>query len=144
MRLTSGSSRPKSADVKGVTVLHASTTVRGDVETEGVLRVDGRLEGSIVRAESVVLGAGGAIVGDVSARQIIVGGTIQGNVSAGTKLEIQPTGIVTGDIRTVSIVIHEGGVVRGQIMVATEASTQGSAAVADDRRPPVALVAKGR
>ena len=92
-------------------------SVHGDVETEGALRIDGRLEGSIRRADLIVVGQGATIVGDVTAREVIVGGAVTGNIFAAQRTELQSTGIVAGDIRSAAILIHEGGVVQGRLYI---------------------------
>src|SRR5438093_10955387 len=81
----------------GCRVLDAQFSVRGDVETDGTLRVDGRLDGSIRRADIVVIGEGATVVGDISAREVIVGGSVQGNVTATTRIELQPPSVDTGN-----------------------------------------------
>lgn len=101
----------------GYSVLDAQLTVRGDIETEGSLRVDGRLEGSILRAEVVMIGAGATIVGSVQAKEVIVGGTVQGNVLASGRVELQKTATVSGDIESGTIFIQEGGAVLGRLAV---------------------------
>ncbi len=92
-------------------------TVSGDVETDGALRVDGRLEGTIRRADLVVVGEGSSVVGDISAREVIVGGAVTGNIYAEQRTELQSSGIVAGDIRSAAILIHEGGVVQGRLYI---------------------------
>jgi cytoskeletal protein CcmA (bactofilin family) len=92
-------------------------TVAGDVETDGALRVDGRLEGSIRRADLVVVGEGSSVVGDITAREVIVGGAVTGNIFASQRTELQSSGIVAGDIRSAAILIHEGGVVQGRLYI---------------------------
>jgi cytoskeletal protein CcmA (bactofilin family) len=101
----------------GYSVLDAQLTIRGDIETEGTLRVDGRLDGSIRRADIVVIGTGASVNGDISAREVIVGGSVQGNVTATTRIELQPSAVVTGDIDAGAIMIHEGCVVQGRLTV---------------------------
>ncbi len=101
----------------GYSVLDAQLTMRGDIETDGSLRVDGRLEGSIVRAEVVMIGAGATIVGNVHAKEVIVGGAVQGNVLAAGRVELQKTATVTGDIESGTIFIQEGGAVHGRLTV---------------------------
>ena len=91
-------------------VFDSHISISGDVETDGALRVDGRLEGSILRADLIVIGEGASIVGDVTAREVIVGGAVTGNIFASQRTELQSTGIVAGDIRSAAILIHEGGV----------------------------------
>jgi cytoskeletal protein CcmA (bactofilin family) len=98
-------------------VLDAHITVSGDVETDGALRVDGRLEGSIHRADIVVVGEGASVVGDINAREVIVGGAVTGNIFAAQRTELQSSGIVAGDIRSAAILVHEGGVVQGRLYI---------------------------
>jgi cytoskeletal protein CcmA (bactofilin family) len=92
-------------------------SVSGDVETEGALRIDGRLEGTIRRADLIVVGQGATVVGDITAREVIVGGAVTGNIFAAQRTELQSTGIVAGDIRSAAILIHEGGVVQGRLYI---------------------------
>ena len=98
-------------------VLDSHITVSGDLETDGALRIDGRLEGTILRADLIVVGEGASIVGDINAREVIVGGSVTGNIFASQRTELQSTGIVAGDIRSAAILIHEGGVVQGRLYI---------------------------
>ena len=112
----------------GYSVLDANLSLTGDVETDGTLRVDGRLEGSIRRADVVVLGTGASVVGDICAREVIVGGTVHGNVTATERAELQPSAVVTGDIEAGAIMIHEGCAVSGRLSVNPEAMKERVAA----------------
>lgn len=109
-------SKPASGS-KGYSLLDAPLSVTGDLETTGSLRIEGKLEGSILGADSVVVGVGSRIAGDVHARELIVGGTITGNVHASERVELQATAVVTGDVHTGSILVQEGGVVNGRVLM---------------------------
>jgi cytoskeletal protein CcmA (bactofilin family) len=98
-------------------VLDSHISVNGDLETDGALRIDGRIEGTIHRADLIVIGEGASVVGDVTAREVIVGGAVTGNIFAQQRTELQSTGIVAGDIRSAAILIHEGGVVQGRLYI---------------------------
>src|SRR2546428_9215332 len=98
-------------------VLDSHISVSGDLETDGALRIDGRLEGSIHKADLIVIGQGASVVGDVTAREVIVGGAVTGNIFAAQRTELQSTGIVAGDIRSAAILVHEGGVVQGRLYI---------------------------
>src|SRR3954466_12517735 len=98
-------------------VFDSHISVSGDLETDGALRIDGRLEGSIHRADLIVIGQGASVVGDVTAREVIVGGAVTGNIFAAQRTELQSTGIVAGDIRSAAILVHEGGVVQGRLYI---------------------------
>jgi cytoskeletal protein CcmA (bactofilin family) len=101
----------------GYSVLDAQLVMSGDLETTGSLRIDGKLEGSIRGADMVVLGVGAAMRGDVHAREVVIGGTIIGNVHATERVELQATAIVTRDIETHTILVQEGGVVNGRVLM---------------------------
>jgi cytoskeletal protein CcmA (bactofilin family) len=111
----SGTSTTPAAN--GYSVLDAQLTVTGDLATAGSLRLDGRMEGTVRQADTVVLGVGAAMTGDVHAREVIVGGTLTGNVFASERVELQATAIVTGDVTTVSVLVQEGGVVNGRVIM---------------------------
>jgi cytoskeletal protein CcmA (bactofilin family) len=98
-------------------VLDSHISLTGDLETDGALRVDGRLEGSIHRADLIVIGEGASVVGDITAREVIVGGAVTGNIFAAQRTELQSNGIVAGDIRSAAILVHEGGVVQGRLYI---------------------------
>ena len=101
----------------GCSVLDAQIVLSGDLETEGTLRLDGKLRGSIRKADLVILGETAEVAGDVVAREVIIGGSVLGNIDASERAELQATGVVTGDITTGTVLIHEGGAVRGRLQV---------------------------
>lgn len=114
----------------GFSLLNANLTVVGDIESDGTVRIDGRLEGSVKRAAIVVLGSGASIKGNITAREVLVGGTVEGNIDAADRIELQPSAIVTGDIEAGAVLIREGGIIRGRLNVRREhqAATNGRAA----------------
>jgi cytoskeletal protein CcmA (bactofilin family) len=101
----------------GYSLLDAQLVVTGDLDTGGSLRIDGKLDGSVRRADTVVIGVGAAMSGDVHARELAIGGTITGNVHPTERVELQATAIVTGDILTQTILVQEGGVVNGRVLM---------------------------
>jgi cytoskeletal protein CcmA (bactofilin family) len=98
-----------------LSIISAGTTVSGDIETAGVLKVEGRIDGSVRRARQVMLAKEGAIHGDVTANEVVVGGVIDGAVIANERLELQTTAVVNGDISTRSIVVMEGARINGAV-----------------------------
>ncbi|MEO5815924.1 MAG: polymer-forming cytoskeletal protein [Gemmatimonadaceae bacterium] len=115
--LSRRSSAPTQSPGSGYSLLDSQLTVDGDIETDGSLRIDGRLNGNILRCDTVVLGAGASMNGDVRAREVIVGGTLTGNVYASERVELQPTAVVTGDITAQLVLVQEGGVVNGRVQM---------------------------
>src|SRR5919109_867010 len=110
---------PSPIPTTNFSVFDSHISVSGDLETDGALRIDGRLEGSIHRADLIVVGQGASVVGDVTAREVIVGGAVTGNIFAAQRTELQSNGIVAGDIRSAAILVQEGGVVQGRLYIHT-------------------------
>ncbi len=109
-----------------LTIIAAGTTISGDIDCTGVLKVEGTIEGSVRQARQVLLAREGAIHGSVSAQEVVVGGVIDGNVQAGDRLELQSSAVVNGDIHTKSIVVMEGARINGAVKM-TEIALVGGA-----------------
>lgn len=124
------------APAGGYSLLDNQLTVIGDIDTEGSLRIDGCLNGSIRRADTVVLGVGATMTGDVHAREVILGGALIGSVFATDRVELQPTAIVTGDITTQVVLVQEGGVVNGKVDMQPPVSARGNPHSAELSIPP--------
>ncbi len=86
---------------------------KGDIKSKGTLRIDGRVDGNI-EADWLVLGEKAALKGDVTARGVITGGRIEGNITAKEILEIKSRGQVIGDITVSKLAVSEGGILEGR------------------------------
>ena len=95
------------------TVLGPNTDVQGDIRSSGGVRIDGDLSGAIDIAGNLVIGEKATVVANISARNVQIQGTVQGNVSA-NRLEILDTGKLWGDITVESFVLDDGGFFQGQ------------------------------
>lgn len=104
-----------SAHETTLSIISAGTVITGDISCGGVLKVEGRVDGSVLQARQVMLAKEGAIHGDVTAHEIVVGGVIDGNVTAADRLELQTSAVVNGDIATKSIVVMEGARINGGV-----------------------------
>lgn len=91
----------------------ANSNFKGDIDTKGTLRVDGTTEGN-ANADWVILGEKAIMKGNISARGIIVGGRVEGNMSAKEIVEIKSKGQVFGDIFTSKLTIVDGGIFEGR------------------------------
>lgn len=94
----------------------ANTDFQEGLNVKGTLRVDGRIDGKL-NAEYLILGETAVVKGEVTAKKIIVGGKIEGNLRAQEILEIKSTGKVLGDIFTNKFSITEGGELNGKIEI---------------------------
>lgn len=111
------SAKPGQGVAGGVgTVVGEETKIEGKLISKGNLRIDGEVEGEIFADDTVVIGPGGRINGNIEARVILVGGSVTGNVRSSEKVEIQPQGNVQGDVYTPygRLIIEEGARLEGK------------------------------
>jgi cytoskeletal protein CcmA (bactofilin family) len=87
---------------------------KGDIRTKGTLRVDGKVHGN-VEADWCILSDKAHIKGDITANGIIVGGHIEGNLTARETVEVRQKGKVMGDISSGKLMVAEGGYVDGRV-----------------------------
>ncbi len=96
------------------TMISADTKIGGSLETASPVVVAGVVDGNLTCGE-LTLEADGEIRGDVSAcGDVVVSGTVTGNMVVEGKLTIAKTGRVIGDVSGHTIVIHDGGELRGR------------------------------
>ena len=109
-----------------------SVVIKGQLFAREDLFIDGEIEGSIEMLENrITVGPNGKIVAGVKAREIVVLGTIHGNLEATEKIEIRKEAKLVGDIRTVRIVIEDGAFFKGSIDI-----TKPEAKLAPARQQP--------
>jgi cytoskeletal protein CcmA (bactofilin family) len=96
------------------TLIGVNTDFQGELTVHGTLRVDGRVEGKL-NAESAIIGETAVVKGEITAKKIIVGGRIEGNLRAQEIVEIKAKGKVLGDIFTNKFSLIEGGEFNGKI-----------------------------
>lgn len=124
-----GGSDPSAGDA-AMSVIGNGMRIVGDVDSNGTIKVEGVVEGTVRGARQLLLGRSGVIHGDVHAADAIIAGRIVGMVVAQERVEIQGTASVDGDIHTRSIVVHEGASINGGVRM-------GEAAQAS--RPPAGV-----
>jgi len=95
------------------TIIGPNAYFRGDIQSDGGVRIDGVLEGTIDITGNLVIGESAKIIGDVSAHNVSISGAIKGNI-AGNRVEILETGRVWGDLSINSLLLNEGAYLRGK------------------------------
>ncbi len=107
-------SRPTSSPIEST--IGPNTHVKGDIQGDGGLRVDGVVEGTIEVTGNLVITESAKVRAEIKANNISVAGAIQGNVTA-TRVEILDTGRVWGDLTVKSLLVNEGAYFRGQTIM---------------------------
>ena len=107
----------------GYSVIDDRLTIRGELDTDGTVRVDGHIEGAMHRAGALIVGARGEIIGDVEAAEVVVAGTVRGNVHATGRIEVEPGASVHGEIRANAMLLREGAIIHGKVSIGAVPAT---------------------
>jgi cytoskeletal protein CcmA (bactofilin family) len=100
----------------GNAVLGKSVVVKGQILSREDLTIDGEVEGTIEMQEHrLTVGQNGKVRASVKAREVIVLGTLHGNVETGDRIDIRKEAKLVGDIRTARIVIEDGAYFKGNV-----------------------------
>lgn len=101
---------------RGSAAIGKSVMVKGNIYSREDLYIDGEVEGSVECTDHrCTVGPNGKVQANVKAREIVVLGTIHGNVDAADKIDIRKDARLVGDIKTVRIVIEDGAYFKGSI-----------------------------
>lgn len=99
------------------TIIGNNSKIEGLLFASDSTRVDGLLQGKILSESSVIVGESGVVRGDIHAVEILVAGTVYGNLTAEERIELTETGCVLGDLITKTLVIDEGASFKGNCMM---------------------------
>lgn len=97
------------------TIIGPNTHIRGTVEGEEDLTVQGRIDGNISLSKTLFVDPNGIIVADVQAHQAVVSGSVIGTIHATELIHITEEGRVVGDLSAPRIILAEGAALRGNI-----------------------------
>ncbi len=90
--------------------------IKGEVHGSEDLFIDGHIEGKLeIGNASLTIGPNGSVKADVTAREVIVRGRIEGKICGREKVQLWSTGHVTGEVQTERLSIEEGGTLRGKV-----------------------------
>jgi cytoskeletal protein CcmA (bactofilin family) len=98
-----------------ISIIGPGMHVTGDCETDGTLRIEGSVKGTVRASKAVVIGKDGSVNGDVITQDAIIGGRVTGAVVAESRLELQATCVIEGEIRARRIKLEEGGRINGTV-----------------------------
>jgi cytoskeletal protein CcmA (bactofilin family) len=100
----------------GSAALGKNVTVKGQIFAREDLTIDGEVEGTVECQEHrLTIGPNARVQAGLKAREIIIHGSIQGNVDATDKIDIKKEAKLVGDIKTSRIVIEDGAYFKGSI-----------------------------
>lgn len=123
------------AEGKIDTVLGERTKIEGNLKTSDTTHISGELLGDIVSDGMLIIGETGIVRGNISSANILVAGTVEGNLNITEKLTITSTGKIAGEILTHALIIDEGAVFEGSCnMLSTNGAKGDSGQNTDTQR----------
>lgn len=100
------------------TVLGRSVVTRGEMSANEDLLIEGQFDGTIgMKDHCLTVGTNGQVKAEIQARQVIIHGTVNGNITAREKVEIRRTGRVQGDLTAAGVAIEDGAYFKGSIEI---------------------------
>src|SRR5208337_3395054 len=120
--------------------------IKGEVSGAESLFVDGRVEGTISFPDNrVTVGRNGNVTANITAKEVVIMGKVQGNVECADRLDVRSEGVLAGDVITHRISIEEGAILKGGVEVRNpekkDQKTQVQAQVQNKPEPPKAMAA---
>lgn len=113
-------------------LIGAGTVVRGDIEFQGGLRIDGQVIGNVTAADgkpgTLVVSEQARVDGRIEVTHVVINGTINGPVIAKDYLELQPKARIAGDVSYRTLEMHLGATIQGRLEP-TQAEPGGAAVV---------------
>lgn len=129
-----------------ISLIAPGMKVIGDCETDGTIRIEGRIEGTIRAGKSVVVGRSGEVIGDIFTQDAVISGRVSGNIAAESRLELQSTCDIQGELRSRRVQLDEGARFNGQVHMEEAGGSrvikpavkpaEASAAVSGSESPP--------
>lgn len=110
-----------------ISIIGPGMTVKGDCESDGTIRVEGTVRGSVRAGKAVVVGKDGLIDGDVTTQDAVVSGCVLGTLVADSRLELQATSRIEGEVRARRMQLEEGAILNGTVTMGQK----------EEVRPPV-------
>lgn len=94
-------------------IIGKGTTVEGNIETFGNIRVEGKVIGDIKTKSKVALGQSSRVEGNILAQNAEVAGEVSGTIEVTELLLLKPTAIISGDIITNKLIVESGSTFNG-------------------------------
>lgn len=100
-------------DPNTINIICAGTQITGDITTEGEIRVDGVLNGTLTAKGKVVIGETGSLKGELACRNADIQGKVEGKITIQELLAFRRTAVFTGELTTAQLAIEPGAIFNG-------------------------------
>jgi len=98
-----------------LSIVGPGMTVVGNCESDGTIRIEGTVNGSVKAGKAVVIGKQGLVSGDIMTQDAVISGRVEGKLVAASRLELQATSHIEGEVHTRRMQLAEGAVLNGSV-----------------------------
>jgi cytoskeletal protein CcmA (bactofilin family) len=95
-------------------LLAAGLTIEGKIEGSGHVRIAGNFKGDVHVQGNLTIESGAKVTGGVRANTVVIGGELEGNIDAASRVELLQTGVLNGDLKAGSLTVAAGSRMRGR------------------------------
>lgn len=96
-------------------IFASGLTFEGKIEGSGHVRLAGKFKGDVNVDGTLTIEPGAHLSGSVKAGSVIVGGELEGNITGASRVELQQTGVINGDVAAASLTVAAGSRMRGRV-----------------------------
>ncbi|HYJ78676.1 MAG TPA: polymer-forming cytoskeletal protein [Longimicrobiaceae bacterium] len=116
-RGANGAPAPRGGQEGSMSIIGPGMHIVGDLVTDGTVRVEGRIDGTVRAGKAVVIGKDGEVRGDIITHAAVIGGRVRGTVTAEGSLELQATCDIEGQVQAAAqhLRLEEGARFNGQV-----------------------------
>jgi len=106
--------------VRKESLIASDLTIEGKIEGAGSVRIAGKFKGDVNVQGDLTIEAGAKLTGGVRAHQVSIAGELEGNIEGAVRVDLQPTAVVSGDIKSGALTVAAGARMRGQAVFGWE------------------------
>jgi cytoskeletal protein CcmA (bactofilin family) len=106
---------PARADTTKESLISAGLTIEGKIQGTGHVRIAGQFNGDVHVEGNLTIEPGAKLTGQVRAITVVVGGELEGNIDAASRVELLETGMLNGDLKAASLTVAAGSRMRGRV-----------------------------
>lgn len=121
-----------------ISIIAAGMKIVGDCETDGTLRIEGTIQGSVTAGKAVVIGKDGLVDGHVVTADAVIAGRVTGTVRADSRLEVQASARIDGEVAARRMQLEEGAVLNGTLRMGENLSASPAADMPREASAPAA------
>lgn len=102
------------------TLIGEQCSITGSIKGDGLIKIDGIIEGDITWSDDVILGITSHCKGNITCKSTFISGEINGNVFCEDSLTIESSGVVDGDVSVKTLIVKQGGMLHGKCSMNSE------------------------